>query len=143
MDKGKQSCFRLRIYAEEGIFYEGDCVSLVFPAQDGSYGVLPHHSNLIAALMPGGISYRDADGKEMRAAVSYGLVKVENNDVLILTESAVLPEDIDIDAERREAAESMEELRNKQSIREYKLTQARLTRSLGRLKVKTNDMKEH
>lgn len=45
--------FRLHILAADRPFYDGDCVSLVVPTPSGQYGVLAHHSDYIAAIVPG------------------------------------------------------------------------------------------
>ena len=77
------------------MFYEGPCESLVVPTVLGQHGILANHSNMISALVPGTLMYR-IPGKDMAmAAVSSGLVKIEDGDVLVLVDSAERPEDID------------------------------------------------
>ena len=49
--------FQLNILAASSAFYEGECESLVVPTPDGKCGVLAHHSNAIAAISPGELSY--------------------------------------------------------------------------------------
>lgn len=90
------STFQVSILAADRDFYEGPCESLVIPTLQGQYGILAHHRNLIAAVVPGTLHYKVPDKPEQIAAVSAGLIKVENNEVLILVDSAERPEDIDV-----------------------------------------------
>lgn len=80
------------------------------------------------------------DKPEQIAAVSAGLIKVENNEVLILVDSAERPEDIDVNRARRAADEAKEAMLQKKSIQEYRSAQTRLARAISRLRVKSNYM---
>ena len=77
-----------------------------------------------------------ADGEEIEASVSSGIVKIENNTVLVLVETAELPEDIDANRARRAEAAAKEAMLQKRSIREYNEAQAQLARAVSRLRVK-------
>ena len=92
--------FRLHILAADRVFFEGDCTSLIVPTVHGQYGVQARHSNMIAALVPGQLTFRCPDAPERLAAVSAGMIKVEDNDVLVLVDAAERPEDIDAPAAR-------------------------------------------
>ena len=127
--------FHLRVLAADRPFYEGMCVSLTVPAVDGSMGILAGHSNTIAALVPGAMSVTLPDGQRRTAAVSGGLIKVENNEVLVLADSAERPDEIDTNRAKRAEAKAREALLQKQSIQEYKFTQATLARAINRLRV--------
>lgn len=131
--------FQLHIFAADRVFYEGACVSLIVPTNHGQYGVQARHQNMIAALVPGQLSFRQEDGATRLAAVSAGMIKVENNDVLVLVDSAERPEDIDAIRARRKADEAREILLQKRSRREYQTAQATLARALNRLRVKSHE----
>ena len=47
------SAFHARILASDTSFYDGPCEFMVVPCTDGAMGILPHHSNMIAAVVPG------------------------------------------------------------------------------------------
>lgn len=128
--------FRLHIFAADRVFFEGDCVSLIVPTNQGQYGVQAHHSNMIAALVPGMLTYRLPEGESRNAAVSAGMIKVEANDVLVLVDAAERPEDIDAIRARRKADEAREILLQKRSQQEYRTAEATLARALNRLRVK-------
>lgn len=128
--------FHLTFLEADRTFYDGDCVSLQIPATDGAYGVLANHTNLICALVPGELKYKSPDGEEKVASVSSGLCKVEGGEVLVLTESAEAPEEIDVRRAEREAAEAKEEILRRRSIQSYKAAQAKMARVTNRLRVK-------
>ena len=88
--------FQLNILSASSAFYEGECESLVVPTPDGKCGVLAHHSNAIAAISPGELSYTVPGEKPRLAAVSHGMIKIEDNHVLVLVETAEKPEDLSL-----------------------------------------------
>ena len=63
-------------------------------------------------------------------------MKVEDNDVLILVDSVLRPEEIDADRAREEAAAAREALMQKKSRQEYRSAQAQLARAVTKLKVR-------
>ena len=128
--------FQVHILASDHTFYQGPCQSLIVPTPQGQYGVLANHSNMISAISPGTLQYKLEGQPFQQAAVSSGLLKVENNSVLILVDTAERPEEIDENRARRSAEEAREALLRKRSIREYRSAQATLMRALSRLKVK-------
>ena len=130
--------FQVSILAADQPFYEGPCESLVVPTLKGQYGIWAHHRNVIAALVPGTLSYKIPEQPVQIAAVSAGLVKIENNHVLILVDSAERPEDIDANRAQRAADQAREELLQTKSIQEYRTAQAQLARAISRLRVKNS-----
>lgn len=130
------STFQVSILAADNVLYEGPCESLIVPTLQGQYGILANHSNMISAVVPGELTYRVPNGQEQLAAVSAGLVKVENNEVLVLVDTAERPEEIDANRAKRMADEAKEAILQKRSIREYHSAQATLAREINRLEVK-------
>ena len=129
--------FPVHILAADEPFYEGPCQSLSVPTTTGMYGVLAHHTNVIMAIVPGTLRYRCEGQEEQLAAVSAGLMKVENGEVLILVDSAERPDEIDANRAKRAADRAKEELLQKKSIQEYRIAQSNLARALSRLQVKS------
>ena len=128
--------FQVHILAADRTLYEGPCVSLTIPASDGERGILAHHSSMMAAVVPGMLRFQPPGEEVQLAAVSPGMVKVENNEVLVLVDSAERPEEIDEARARREADQAREALLQKKSRQEYQLAQGSLARALNRLRVK-------
>lgn len=133
--------FQLSILASDRNFYEGPCESLIFPVQEGSYGVQAGHCNMIAAVYPGKLSYR-VPGEELKiAAVSEGMVKIENNQVLVLVDTAEHPEEIDLNRVQQAADHAREVMLQKQQIWEYRTAQAQLSRAIARMKVRSDSIR--
>lgn len=128
--------FRVHILAADHPFYEGECFSLILPTSDGMYGIRAHHSNMIAAIVPGTLSYQIQENVFLEAAVSEGLAKVENGEVLILVDTAERPEEIDAKRAKRGVDAAREALLHRTSILEYQAAQATLARAASRLRVK-------
>ena len=127
--------FMLSVLAADSCIYVGECSSVILPAADGQYGVLADHCNTISAVVPGLLEYTLPNGEVQSVAVSNGMVKIENNEVMILVDSAERPEEIDIRRAERAAAEAREQMLQKKSIMEYRTAEAYLARALNRIKV--------
>ncbi|MCI9554706.1 ATP synthase F1 subunit epsilon [uncultured Oscillibacter sp.] len=132
--------FQVHVLAADRTFYEGPCVSLTIPTSDGEQGILAHHSDMIAAVLPGTLRYQVPDGPVQLAAVSSGMVKIEKNEVLVLVDSVERPEEIDAARARREADEAQEAMLQRKSRQEYQLAQASLARAMNRLRVKAREI---
>ena len=122
--------------------YDGDAESVSLMTTEGSIGILAHHSNLIMAVVPGIVEYVPV-GEEARAAglsgrqvsvVSDGLLKVENNEVMILVDTAEHPNDIDEARARRAEEQAREALKRANSNRDVALASAELSRAMSRIK---------
>ena len=130
--------FHLSILAADNPFYTGACESLIVPSLQGKYGIKANHTNMIIAMVPGAMFFRPAGEETKVVAVSHGLVKVEHNKVLVLLNSVEFPEDIDDNRAKRAIAEAKEAMLQSKSMQEYHTAQARLARSMIRLRVKGN-----
>lgn len=128
--------FKLIVYEAERIFYEGDCESVILPTMVGQYGILAHHRNAILAIVPGKMTFRIPGGENQEAAISKGLVKIEDGNVLVLVNTCELPEEIDANRAERAEEEARRLLKEKSSAQEYYLAQMELVRAINRLNIK-------
>ena len=132
--------FPARILKADGPFYLGALESLVVPTTDGLLGIQAGHNDMIAAIATGIMTYRSPEGRDREAAISRGMLKVENGEVLILAISIERPEEIDLNRAKREEDAAKEAMLQKESIQQYQLAELRLARTINRLKVKRRDM---
>ncbi len=128
--------FSLRIYEADDIFYEGPCVSLVVPTTEGMYGIWANHLNTIAAVSIGEMKFTLPDGTVYVASVSEGMVKIENNDVLVLVDAAEYLDEIDENRARKALEAAEEALLQEEGTRNYRLALAMKARAMNRLRVK-------
>ena len=134
--------FKLHFMASEHMVYDGDAESVSLMTTEGSIGILAHHSNLIMAVVPGIVEYVPA-GEDAKAAglsgkqvvvVSDGLLKVENNEVMILVDTAEHPDDIDEARAKRAEEQAREALKRANSNRDVAIASAELSRAMSRIK---------
>lgn len=128
--------FSLKIIASDKVFYDGRSEILVIPALDGEYTFLAHHDDMVAAVCPGETRFKNGEGEWVTVITGLGFAHTSNNRVTMLVDSAERPEEIDEIRARQHLERAKEALRQKQSVREYKMTQASLARAISRLKGK-------
>ncbi len=87
---------QVRVVSPDSVLYDGLASSVVAPAWDGTLGVLPGHAPMIALLGSGELTIDHAGGGSERFFVAGGVLKVEGNDLTILTEygGAEAPENL-------------------------------------------------
>ena len=135
------STFGLRIIASDKVFFEGRAESLTLPAMDGDKQILSHHENMVIALNIGDLKFISEDGEEHHVVVGRGFVEAINNRVIVLTDTAEKPENIDKVRAQEALERAQEQLRQKQSIQEYHHTQASMARAMTRLKLSSKYLK--
>jgi F-type H+-transporting ATPase subunit epsilon len=108
---------------------------VVVPGVEGYFGVLPGHAPLLSTLGIGELTYR-IGREERHVAVSGGFCEVRNDKVIVLADTAELPQEIDrTRAERaRERAEQRLSGRSQEEV-DYARAAAALARALNRLHV--------
>ena len=128
--------FGLKIISSDRVFYEGRCRKMIVPVPDGGgVEILPHHENMVIAVVIGEAMLQFEEGKWVNLAVGAGFLEIVNNRVTMLVQTAEKPEDIDARLAQEQMEYAEEKLRQKQSIQEYYRTQASLSRAMNRLKV--------
>ena len=138
--------FRLHFMASELMVYDGEAESVSLMTTEGSIGILAHHSNLVMAVVPGTVEYVPAGNAAREAGlsgkqtvvVSDGLLKVENNEVMLLVDTAERPEDIDEARAKRAEEQAREALRRANANRDGALASAELSRAMSRIKASRN-----
>lgn len=128
--------FEVSIFTAEAIFYQGPCVSLIVPTVDGQFGVMAHHINSVSAVIPGALRYTLPGKPRQTAFVSSGVIKIEDNRVLILVDAAERPEEIDLNRARRAQEAARERLMHRQSKQEFQMNRMYLARAVNRMRVK-------
>ena len=132
--------FYLRVISSNKVFFDDKVTKFVLPLEDGEMAGLPHHENMIIATSIGEIRIDTPDGKKILGVVGEGFAQIVNNRVTMLVDSAERPEDIDRVRAEQALERAKERLRQKESLKEYKQTEASLSRALMRLKVTGRDL---
>ncbi|MGN0159007.1 MAG: ATP synthase F1 subunit epsilon [Brotaphodocola sp.] len=126
--------FSLKVLASDRVFYDGRCTMVILPATDGELGILANHGDIVAALEMGELRVQKEDGTWKTALIGKGMMQDINNRMVILTEFAEYPDEIDKKRAEEAKQRAEEQLRQKQSIIEYHHSKAALARALARLK---------
>ena len=122
--------FGLKIISSDRVFYEGRCRKMIVPVPDGGgMEILPHHEDMVIAVVIGEAMLQFEEGEWVNLAVGAGFLET------MLVQTAEKPEDIDARLAQEQMEYAEEKLRQKQSIQEYYRTQASLSRAMNRLKV--------
>lgn len=113
----KVSTFLLEIVTPEHVVFSQEVDSLTVRGVEGELGILPGHIPFVTPLQvaPLAIKY---GGKTQTIAVHGGFVEVQGGKVIVLAESAELPEEIDLEraiaarerAERRLSASEQDRI---------------------------------
>ena len=128
------STFSLKVIASDKIFFDGRAEVLIIPEIDGEKAILAHHEDMVIAITNGDMKFRLEDKTWVNAVVGKGFAQVINNRVSVLVDTVERPEDIDA-ARAKEALErAKEQLRQKQSLQDFRLSQASMARAMTRLK---------
>ena len=134
--------FELKIYESDGVFYDGEAVSVTVPAHDGEYGIWADHENVVMAVVPGILRFTTFEEKTYYASVSNGIFRVDDGNVMVLVETAEHPDELDVARAERQAKEAREAMQNNASLREYRLAELKLKRELVRLKLAGKELLE-
>lgn len=99
---GAAAMLRLKVLLPTQVLLDREVGKVVAEAPNGSFGLLPHHIDFVAALTPGILLY-EADGRELFLAHDEGVLVKCAQEVLVSTRGAVAGEDL---GELREAVRS-------------------------------------
>ncbi|MGH8991984.1 MAG: ATP synthase F1 subunit epsilon [Acidimicrobiia bacterium] len=99
--------------------YQGSAAWVAVPASDGELGVRPGHAPLVAALGRGILRIGQDGGKVDRFAVRGGFLRVGDNKVTVLVDSAVTKADANPTEAQRDLDETLEALQHPKTDAEY------------------------
>lgn len=132
--KTDMSTFYLEVITPERKFFSGDAECVIFRSTDGEIGVLARHAPTVSAVKVGALKI-NADGKWLEAVVTEGFAKIMPDKVVILTDTAEYPEEIDVNRAKAAKERAEERLQRQLSKLEYMRSKAALTRAMARLRV--------
>ena len=101
--------FHLTVVTRERKIVETDAVEVVLPAYDGEIGVLPGHTALLTLLKVGVMRYR-SDGNPQSLVISWGFAEILPERVIVMAETARLPQEMDAATAEAEKAKLEKEL---------------------------------
>ncbi len=94
--------YHLFIATPEKVVFDGEVKSLLAPGTVGYMEILTDHASIISTLRPGRMEVIDKEGKKWLWSISGGYLDVMHNEVSLLADTALQPDEIDLP--RAEAA---------------------------------------
>ena len=95
------STMHVELVSVEKQIWSGEANAVYGRTPDGELGILPGHTQLLAALEPGWVVQIDRDGEpELRVAVHGGFLSVRKDGVSVLAEMAEVSDQIDTERAR-------------------------------------------
>ncbi len=126
---------KLEIVTPDAVTYSEEVEMVTLPGAEGEMGVYPQHVPLLTQILPGEVVIRK-DGRDRFLAIGEGFVEITGERVAIMTDMAILAENIDEakaeEARRRAEARLAEHIDDEESA----IVSAALAHSLAQLKVK-------
>ena len=101
--------FHLTVVTRERKIVETDAVEVVLPAYDGEIGVGPGHTPLLTLLKVGVMRYR-SNGNPQSLVISWGFAEILPERVIVMAETARLPQEMDAATAEAEKAKLEKEL---------------------------------
>ncbi len=127
---------KFKIVTPERVVYENEVDEATIPTTEGQITVLPHHIPLMSMLNAGELILKK-DGQEIPMAVSSGFIQVNNNEIIILADTAERAEEID-EARANEAKiraqNLLKEAKNTEDVN-YTALVAKMEREVARLNI--------
>ncbi len=134
MSEAKLPTFSLRVISVNGVFFDDEAQEIILPCDDGERAVLAGHEEMIMALSDGVIKIKNSAGEWIYGVVSLGSVQIDKDRCTVIVNTVEKPEEIDKKRAQEAYVFAMEHLQQKQSIKEFRKSQAGLARALTRLK---------
>ncbi|NHN33822.1 F0F1 ATP synthase subunit epsilon [Paenibacillus agricola] len=128
------STFLLEIVTPERKVYAEQVDMISVKGTEGELGILPNHIPLVTALKVAPVIIKQS-GKQHYLAVNGGFLEVRKDKVVILAESAELPEQIDVIRANEAKTRAEQRLNSKQDAIDFKRAELALQRAMNRINV--------
>ena len=125
--------FRLKIISPDGIFFNEEIERIVIHGTEGDLAILADHTPLTTTVGVG--TFLIIDGKDKRnGTLLGGLATIKPTEVMILTDAAEWPDEIDLERAKEAEKRALKHLQDDRydSVR----AQAALDRAMARLQAK-------
>lgn len=126
--------FTLEIVTPTGSVYTGEIIHARAPGVGGDFGVLADHAPLMAGLRPGRLHVDDPD-ESFDFAITGGYFEVHGNRAVVLAESCIRKEDIDLDRAQKARDRALQELGEAKTSEEQEIARTALEKAVAILKV--------
>lgn len=124
----------LEIVTPERKVYSQEANMVVVKGAEGELGILPNHIPFVTTLRIAPVRVKKGNDEDV-IAVHGGIMEVRKDKIVILADSAELPEDIDTERARASKERAERRLRARQDSIDTKRAELALQRAINRLEV--------
>lgn len=103
---------QVELVSPERVLFSGEAQMVVCRTAGGEIAFMTGHAPFLGALGIGVVRIHQEDGDVLKAAVHGGFVEVQDNHVIVLSDVAELPDQIDADRARRAREDAQQGLRD-------------------------------
>ena len=125
--------FTVEIVSAEQSLWSGIAEFLVVPGSQGELGIHSGHAPLLTYMKSGDVAVEDHEGRVHHFYVSGGVLEVQPNGVIVLSDASVRAQDLDEAEVLKAKAEAEEMLRNKHDKLTYAEIEMRLSQEISKL----------
>ncbi len=115
--------FKCTLATPEGLLFDNTVNSAIIPAHDGQVGILTGHAPLLLKLGAGLLTI-EGPGTKSTFFISGGVAQMKDDVLTVLSDEALAPEKLDVEAARKDLAELANSATD-QTSRGRKLNRAR------------------
>jgi F-type H+-transporting ATPase subunit epsilon len=132
---------KFKIITPERVVYENQVDQATLPVSDGEVTILPNHRSYIASLKHGEISLKMGENEKL-LVTSGGFIEFNNNELIVLADTAERASEIDIKRAEETARRRAEELK-KEKVTMNELEYAKVAASIEKELVRVSVAKKH
>jgi F-type H+-transporting ATPase subunit epsilon len=125
-----------KIVTPEKTVFESEIDQATLPVADGEVTILPNHRSYIAALKAGEIDLKK-EGEEIIMATSGGFIEFNDNNLVVLADTAERAEEIDLKRAEEAKAKAEQAMKEKDNMdnADYARVAAAIEKEMARLRV--------
>jgi len=117
---------QVELVAADRTVWSGQATMLVAKTADGDIGILRNHMPVLSLLVDGVVEITPVDGEKLFAAVDGGFLSVAHNRVSVLSQHAVLSDEIDVEAARAELESAQSDSDDEAAAERVRRAEARI-----------------
>jgi F-type H+-transporting ATPase subunit epsilon len=102
--------FHFELVSPDKVLFSGEAQAVTVPGADGDFQMLTDHAPVMSAVRPGVVGIDDAAGKHHRVFVRGGFADASRSGLILLAETAIPFEDLDVAALDREIKHAEEDV---------------------------------
>lgn len=130
--------FILEIVTPDRVFYKGEADMIIVRGIEGELGILKDHEPFVTPLQIGKVKIK-VDGQFKSAALSQGYIEVLDEKVVILSDTAEWPEEIDVERAEKARERAVKRLEQKQEDLDILRAEIALKKATTRLGISNHN----